>query len=589
LRRWWIRTALVALWYIMMGACLKKAGKTPQCENTGKMRTPPGISPTTFAVALQEFSAAIGKDWVFTSDEDLDLYRDSYSPLKGAPEERTASAAVAPKTAEEVQAIVRIANRHSIPLYAISTGKNLGYGGSAPAYSGSVVVDLKRMNRIIEVNDRNHYAIVEPGVSYFDLYNYIQEHKLKVWIDCPDPGWGSPIGNALDHGVGSTAGRFRNHFDAHCGMEVVLANGEIMRTGMGALPNAKTWPEFKNGFGPIIDGLFSQSNFGIVTKMGFWLMPEPEAYLEAKIHAFRYDDLNKLVETLNYLENSGITTGLPEISSALLGAPATYGQIKLFRDGAPPMEEEHSKLLAEAKVGYSPALERYGIDHGLPYWTLNLGFYGPAKVVAAQWEAVQDIAGKAITGLKFEGGPAMTFPLSEAQAADVHLPHIGIPNLEIFVFGARSPGNPTPSAGHLWYTPVIPRTGDAILEANRVFSEVLAKTELPVAELSRFVMPFCLYERSFLFVVGFPVTEDLELNARYVEALREFVRVGAERGWGEYRTPVILQDQVMGIYSFNDNILRRFHETLKDAVDPKGILSPGRYGIWPKHLRPARQ
>lgn len=67
---------------------------------------------------------------------------------------------------------------------------------------------------------RNHYAIVEPGVSYFDLYQYIREKGLKVWLDVPDPGWGSVLGNPLEHGVGHTTSRFRKHFDAHCGMEV---------------------------------------------------------------------------------------------------------------------------------------------------------------------------------------------------------------------------------------------------------------------------------------------------------------------------------------------------------------------------------
>ena len=68
--------------------------------------------------------------------------------------------------------------------------------------SGSVVLDLKRMNRILEVNERNAYVLVEPGVSYFDLYRYIQEKGLKLWVDVPDPGWGSPVGNALDRGGG---------------------------------------------------------------------------------------------------------------------------------------------------------------------------------------------------------------------------------------------------------------------------------------------------------------------------------------------------------------------------------------------------
>src|SRR5690242_3130916 len=141
-----------------------------------------GVSATEFAAALRKFDTAIGAQWVFKSDEDVALYRDAYSPERNEPTERLAAAAVAPSTVEQVQQIARIANEHRIPLYPISTGKNLGYGGSAPILSGSVVVDLKRMNKILSVDEGRCQAIVEPGVSYFDLHNYIEEHKLKVWV-----------------------------------------------------------------------------------------------------------------------------------------------------------------------------------------------------------------------------------------------------------------------------------------------------------------------------------------------------------------------------------------------------------------------
>jgi 4-cresol dehydrogenase (hydroxylating) len=75
------------------------------------------------------------------------------------------------------------------------------------------------------------------------------------------------------------------------------------------------------------------------------------------------------------------------------------------------------------------------------------------------------------------------------------------------------------------------------------------------------------------------------VNQKARAAFRRVVQVAAEHGWGEYRTPVAFQDDVMSTYSFNNHMLRRFHERVKDAVDPNGILSPGRYGIWPKHLR----
>ena len=181
------------------------------------MRIPPGVAPADWSAALSAFERVVGKEWLFTSDEDVDLYRDAYSPLAGQPDELVASAAVAPDRVEQVQEIVRIANRYRIPIYPISTGRNLGYGGSAPAYSGSVVVDLKRMNRVLDVNEKNASVLVEPGVSYFDLYHHLRSIGSKLWIDCPDPGWGSVIGNAMDRGGGYTMAQYRNHFDSHDG------------------------------------------------------------------------------------------------------------------------------------------------------------------------------------------------------------------------------------------------------------------------------------------------------------------------------------------------------------------------------------
>jgi FAD binding domain len=96
------------------------------------MAVPPGVSERNFQRALERFAAVVGEDWVFTSDADVALYRDAYSPLVGEQDEKVASAAIAPDSTDEVQAIVRIANEYRIPLYPISTGRNLGYGGAAP-------------------------------------------------------------------------------------------------------------------------------------------------------------------------------------------------------------------------------------------------------------------------------------------------------------------------------------------------------------------------------------------------------------------------------------------------------------------------
>lgn len=99
------------------------------------------------------------------------------------------------------------------------------------------------MNRIIEVNEDYAYAIVEPGVSFFDLYNYVQEKKLALWPSCPAIGWGSVLGNTLERGFGYTPNG--EHSQQQCGMEVVLPNGETLRTGMGAMEGSKTFALFK--------------------------------------------------------------------------------------------------------------------------------------------------------------------------------------------------------------------------------------------------------------------------------------------------------------------------------------------------------
>ena len=525
------------------------------------MRVPSGVSPGDFAAALKRFEDAVGKEWVFTSDEDVDTYRDSYSPFWHENEEPIPSAAVAPDSVEQVQKIARIANAYKIPLWTISTGKNLGYGGSAPLLSGSVVLDLKRMNRVLEVNDKNHYALVEPGVSYFDLYHYVQEKGLKVWIDPPDPGWGSVIGNALERGGGYTP--MRDHFDAHCGMEVVLANGEVVRTGMGALPNSKTWQQYRYGFGPYVDGMFSQSNLGIVTKMGFWLYPQPEAYLSGNVVVSKHDDLFALVEVFANLMNSGIVQATTTVVSPLAFA------------------RPDAELAAARASGSTKDLEQYAAQKNIGYWSVSLPFYGPAKVVAAQWEYAKEKF-SAIPGAKFQDGASYRFPLDAGQLAKITNPvPFGVPSLQTF-----SVGGPR-SQGHMWFSPIIPMTGEAVLEAQEVFAQVYRDLGSSNSASAAFPV-WNFFARAFVIIYFFPIEHDGEKNHRNREIFRRLVKTSAERGWGEYRTHTAFMGDIMDAYSFNNHALRRFHETVKDALDPNGILSPGKNGIWPNGMRKAK-
>lgn len=533
------------------------------------MILPINVSEADFKKALAKFEKALGKAWVFSKEDDLALYRDAYSPQWDDEDEPIPSLALAPKSTEEVQAIVKIANEFKIPLFPISTGKNLGYGSCAPQRRGDVVVDLKRMNKIIEVDDKRNFCIVEPGVSYFDLYEYVEKNNLNVFLDIPDPGWGSPVGNALDHGWGYSYGMYRDHFGSHCGMEVVLANGEVMRTAMGALPGAKTFAENKYGYGPYVDGLFSQSNFGIVTKMGFWMMPKPEYYLLLSLTMPNRDDLIPAVEILNYLEDSFI-----------VGWP-------LYRS---PLNPPHGKKMDPELEGYLTSkgglpdlakIQNYALKKKIPYWQIDIPIYGCKETCYANMNYIKERF-KVVSGAKIEKVQEFALPLSLEQKKQIkHKVSLGIPNMEIFWLSTRGESR-APSDGHVWFSPIIPRDGRELLKCQDAYIKMFHDLGMK-SPITPFAHPRSWMYRAFCFMLGFENSRtDKTHNLKMRQAYRTMVKVAADNGWGDYRAAPTFQDDVMGAYSFNNHALRRFSEQLKDCIDPNGILAPGRGGIWGK-------
>ncbi len=539
---------------------------------------PPNVSAEDFASAIKEFSDAVDADWMFTRDEDIELYRDPYSMVKGSEQERLASGAVAPASVEQVQKIVRIANKYKIPLYPISTGRNFGYGGPAPNLHGSVIVDLKRMDKILEVNQDRNFALVEPGVSYFDLYRYIQDRGLKVLIDCPDVGWGGPVGNALDRGMGYTMPFYRDHANACFGMEVVLANGEVMRTGMGALPGAETWQEYKHGYGPDPSGLFPQGNFGIVTKMGFRLMPQPEYYRTGMVTVPKRRDLIQMIKVVNYLSDSHL------IGEAFYGSPLRA------------LMQDSSFAAAVSRPGGADEaeLDRFAADNNLHAWNVELQFYGPEKTCQANWEYARERFEREIPGARSYEGESLKVPLTEEQLENKSSPYtpniwhrkanLGVPELSIWGRMGRSEEAPEGRINaHFGFFPVIPRTGEAVFESQRVFTGVMDEFDLPnpaAALQTPTVWAMFAYQMRFN-----STTENREVMHK---ALRKMIRVAADHGWGDYRAPTIDQDHVSNTYSWGNFALLRFNEALKDAVDPNGILAPGRGGVWPNAHRANR-
>ncbi len=521
---------------------------------TGTMQAPavlpPGMSAGAFARLLDELGAAVGRGNVLT-DEALSGHHDPYSFSDIG--SYLPAAAVLPASVEEIQAVLLIANEHRVPLWTVSRGRNLGYGGASPRVPGSVIVDLSRMNRVLEVDDDAGFALVEPGVSFSDLSEHLRSINSKFWVSVPDLSWGSLVGNALERGFGYTGGG--DHSAQVCGMEVVLADGRILRTGMGAMAGNQAWQMYKGGFGPGLDGLFLQSNYGIVTKMGIWLMPAPEHALVCTAKARNEGDLAELIDTLRPLLLDGTIQSNSMVGNALAVASMMTDR-RAWYDGPGAMPDSVVRKVCDAI--------------GVGWWNARFAFYGPESLAQARF----DIARKAferIPGLEMESRayPGMPVP-SQVHPAD--RAQLGVPSTDLVRMAAWRGGEPA----HTDFSLVCPPKGaDAVRQMKLVRSRVESYG-------FDYAGGFTTFPRHAiaLALISFDKSNPAEVAA-VGKLFPQLIADAAAQHYAPYRSHLAYMDLIADQYDFNDHSARHVQQLIKDALDPNGVLSPGKQGIWP--------
>ncbi len=508
---------------------------------------PPGVTAQRFRAVIGELTAIVGAHWVFVDELPLSSYRDPYSPLPDG--EMLPSAAVAPNRVEEIQKILKVANDYRVPIWTIGTGRNFAYGGPAPRKSGYIVLDLKRMNSVLEVNEKYGYALVEPGVSYMQLYQHLQKIGSKLWIDPAAPAWGGVVGNALEHGAGYTP--YGDHFIMQCGMEVVLADGTILRTGQGALAGSKHWQISKHAVGPFVDGVFTQSNYGVVTKMGIWLMPEPPGYKPFMITFPREDDLEQIFEITRPLKVNQIIPNAAVAVDLLWEASAKTTRRHYF-GGQGPLPPSIRKKIAE--------------DYDLGMWNFYGALYGSPAMIENTWKVIE-AAFRQIPGAKFY----LSRPNDPAWEYRTKLMR-GIPNMTEF-----SVMNWIGGGGHINFSPISAPDGKEALRQFRLIEEKCHEHGFDY--IGEFLVGW--RDMHHILMVMFERADAAQRKRAY-DLFGQLVDDAAKEGFGEYRTHLAFMDQIAKTYSYNNSALLGVHNRLKDALDPNGVLSPGKMGIWPK-------
>lgn len=207
----------------------------------------------------------VGKEHVSNQQEELFIY----SWDLGTTEPHRPDYAVSPRTTEEIQKIVQLANKEKIPV--VPLGGGLSLAGLAVPFKGGILLDLKRMDSIIELNERARYAVVECGVSQGQLTSYLERHHPHLTHSEPGaPPMATIAGNVAIHGQGDLAHPYGFNSDMINGLEVVLPKGEICQFGSCAI--GAGWFTLH----PLPDvGLFLgwTGTTGIITKVSLRLFP----------------------------------------------------------------------------------------------------------------------------------------------------------------------------------------------------------------------------------------------------------------------------------------------------------------------------
>ena len=492
-------------------------------------------------------------------------------------------ALVRPADAAEVAQLVKIAAGARLAVYPISTGKNWGYGDACAVGAGQVILDLSRMNRIIHVDPELAYAVIEPGVTQRQLSDFLREQGYPLWADCTGAGPDtSYIGNIMERGFGHSP--YGNRLQHVAGMQVVLASGELLETGFGHYRQARAAHLFPYGVGPFLDGLFTQSNMGIVTRLGIWLMPQSACVNHFLCSVPDHADIAAVVDALRPLRLDGTLRSILHIGNDM----RVFSGGGLFpREAAPEGARLPAGLRMEMRA-----------NSGVGAWTVSGALYGSTAQVALARTALRRAlrgtrarstfvserslrAGALAARLLGDTAIGRRLGARVALGRSLFAMNRGVPDGR-FLAGAywrRRTGLPSgfpaqadparDGCGLLWVSPVLPLRGEDMLAVHD-----LAESSFVKYGFDLFATFSMINERTLGGVLTIAYDQDDAGETARAKACHDEVFGNMfEAGYIPYR----VGNHAMGRLDPEGDSYWRTVGAIKAALDPAGILAPGRY------------
>jgi 4-cresol dehydrogenase (hydroxylating) len=490
-----------------------------------------------------------------------------------------------PATVDEVSAIVRSARDRGVRLYPVSTGMNWGYGSRSPVRAGCELMLLQRMNRIRNADkicETMPVALIEPGVTQADLHALLvkQGDKLAFNVTGSSPAT-SILGNALDRGVGYNGPRSADLF----GLEVVTGTGEVIHTGFRTLGDESPLSTTHSyGVGPSMEGLFFQGSFGIVTSACLRLQVRPECAQVVSIELRAATDLARFIDTMAALKREGWISSVAHIGNRARAHATLHA-------GFADYLVRHCGWPADAARAAVPAMVARMAPHAWTGFGAVSGSRASVRAALAQIRRrlapIARMRSFSTAGLgalqRLAHGLRWLPPMLPVAAAlhaidPLHGLARGVPTdmaLRALLWdqGVDAGANPdtVDACGLLYIAPALPMDGQLVADALERLEAVASGFD------HRLYVTANVETATSMVAVGnllFDRRSRAETDRAHACAdalLEEIHRLGLE----VYRARADMMARVTGRNPAHWATLAK----LRAALDPDGVIAPGRYGI----------
>jgi FAD/FMN-containing dehydrogenase len=527
---------------------------------------------SSVAVALAAWRHLLGEQAVLSSTDAERIYG---SCTTG--DARALAGALKPTRKEEIQAIVQIAVQYGVSLYTISTGHNWGYGCALPVVDDCVILDLSSLTAITDFDPDLGVVTVGPGVTQAALAQFLAQSGDRFLVPVTGAGPNASIlGNALERGYGITP--IADHFLAVQSVEAVLADGRIYQPALAELGPGRLDRFFKWGIGPHLDGMFTQSNLGIVTSMTIALARRAESMQAFFLTLRSAEELEVAVECVRRM---------------LQALPGMIGGVNV-------MNRERVTALMAQKAGRrhertGGQVFRRAADAGSPPWTLFGTLYGTRESVGAAKQVIRKLV-RPLAGRPRFVSPAMAGRLRQlagklprrvrarigerASLLEASLQLVaGRPNeaalrVAYSTFDERErtsePRDPSrDGCGLIWYTPLVVMKGEIVSRYVRLCTALLTEFGLPPLITLTSISDRC-FDSSVPLLFD---RNDPDAVDRARTCYRRLLERGASEGFVPYRLGIGAMDWLQG----HEPVALQIVSQIKQVLDPTGVLSPGRY------------